>query len=59
MGLFELSQTLSICIWTLLAFICGGIMLITGLVHWHNQNKRDKKFEEGLADEAAPANGNA
>lgn len=46
---------LHICFWTLPAIIVGLVMVIMAVTHDHKQKKREKKFEEELAEmEAAP-----
>jgi cytochrome c-type biogenesis protein CcmH/NrfF len=39
------------CFWTLPALLLGVVMLIMGLVHGHNQKKREKEFEEKMNEE--------
>lgn len=49
LDLYEFTHdTLGMCFWTLPALITAGIMVIVGLVHWRNQRKRDKEFEERM-----------
>ena len=55
-------NVLHICFWTLPAILVGIIMIVMGLVHHHNQKKREQEFEEQMqgnaktADPAAQAN---
>ena len=34
----------AVCFWTPPAFLVGLLMIVTGLVHWRNQRKREKDF---------------
>ena len=44
-------ETLNMCFWTLPALITGVVMVVMGLVHGHNQKKREKDFEEQMEKE--------
>ena len=46
-------NVLHICFWTLPAILVGIIMIVMGLVHHHNQKKREQKFEEQMEQGSA------
>ena len=41
-------NTLGMCFYTLPALVTGLVMIIIGLVHWHNQKKRDDDFQNEM-----------
>ena len=41
-------DTFGVCFWTAPAAITALLMVVMGLVHGHNQKKRDKDFEKDL-----------
>ena len=53
-------NVLHMCFWTLPAIIAAAAMVIMGLVHGHNQKKREKQFEEELQEklQGNPEGGN-
>lgn len=52
MQLYEfIHDTLGVCFWTAPAIIAALGMMIMGIVHGHNQKKRDKDFEKDLEKE--------
>ncbi len=44
-------DTFGVCFWTAPAAITALVMVVMGLVHGHNQKKRDKDFEKDLEKE--------
>ncbi|MCM1561090.1 MAG: hypothetical protein NC123_16350 [Butyrivibrio sp.] len=63
MQLYELiHHSFGVCFWTGMSLIAALAMVIMGLVHGHNQKKRNKDFEKDLEeklDGLNPAAGNA
>ena len=49
-------DTFGVCFWTAPAAITALVMVVMGLVHGHNQKKRDKDFEKDLEKEIAGLN---
>lgn len=45
-NLYTFGHEIGICFWTLLSVPVAVLMVIMGLVHWHNQRKREKKYED-------------
>lgn len=43
-------QMLHICFWTLPMLILGVIMIFMAIGHRHNQEKREKKFNEQMEE---------
>jgi hypothetical protein len=43
-------DTIHVCFWTVPAIAVGALMAGMGIVSSHNQKKREKKFEEELAE---------
>lgn len=63
MQLYEfLHSSFGMCFWTGMSLIVALGMVVMGLVHGHNQKKRDKDFEKDLEEKLNglnPAAGNA
>ena len=54
---FNWCHSLGMHLYTLPTIITGAGMAVMGLVHWRNQRKRDKDFEEKLEDKLKELNG--
>lgn len=60
MQLYEfIHSTFGICFWTGMSLIVALVMVIMGLVHGHNQRKRDKDFEKEMDEQLTSAAGAA
>lgn len=50
MRLYEFVHNIGVCFWEIPALLTLAVMVIMGIVHGHNQKKRNKDFEEELEE---------
>lgn len=50
MQYYEFVHSLGIHMWEIPALVVALVMVVTGLVHWRNQSKREDDFEEKLGE---------
>lgn len=50
MQFYEFVHSIGIHVWGIPALIAALAMIVVGMVHWRNQNKREKDFEKELEE---------
>lgn len=50
MRFYEFAHSIGVHVWEIPALIAAILIIVVVLIHWRNQRKREKDFEEALEE---------